>query len=57
MVTLAGESGDGTAQVTDSESGPARNRTANPLTKSSLADDATTDHDLLPPEFPDEYEP
>jgi hypothetical protein len=34
------------------ESGPARNRTTNPLTKSPLADEATAGHDGLPLEIP-----
>ena len=38
-------------------SGPARNRTANPLIKSSLGDTTTAGHDLPPPGILDDYEP
>jgi len=44
-------------QVVDSESGPRRNRTANPLIKSPLAEQATTGHDESRPGNSDEYEP
>jgi hypothetical protein len=53
----AGEHAETLAQVTEVEDGPARNRTANPLIKSSLADEATTGHGGLPPEIPEDCGP
>ena len=38
-------------------SGPARNRTANPLIKSPLEDTTTADHDGPPPGISEDYEP
>jgi hypothetical protein len=38
------------------EDGPARNRTANPLIKSSLGDTTTADHGVPPPAISEEYE-
>jgi hypothetical protein len=44
-------------EVAEMTSGPARNRTANPLIKNSLEDTTTTGYDGLPPGISKEDDP